>query len=314
MPVMQLSFEQLLSENRLRFPIVASVKVWRRASKPRAAQPGLHEPCVSQRDPRHTQQHSNDFDCFIVDASEQDMHETPSPPSTMLLPMLSNSADNVPPATLAMLRKSNHYAMGVEYITQEMPPELSQKASKIEIGLPLLRACSRVVVLVLSKKRSQISPTGDCGHQLVTADVADFLTAGSCDAQNKYSLTSVCTLDTVTDFKLDPPGRAKNQAALVSVTGVIATDADSVAQPVNILLLDNVQLVALEEAEALKPIFNKMLYFAALNGQVSRKREHEPWSAEASPAKASRCRVLSRSPTRPPLPEYSSTSAPLVHV
>ena len=33
------------------------------------------------------------------------------------------------------------------------------------------------------------------------------------------------------DFKLDPPGRAKSQAALVSVTGVIDTDADSVAQP-----------------------------------------------------------------------------------
>ena len=124
-------FEQLLLENRLRFPFVASVKVWRRASKPRAAQPGINAPCVSQNESTHTQQESNDFDCFIVDASEQDMHETPSLRSTMLLPMLSNSVDNVLPATLAMLRKSDHYAMAVEYITQQMPPELSKKASKI---------------------------------------------------------------------------------------------------------------------------------------------------------------------------------------
>ena len=80
----------------------------------------------------------------------------------------------------------------------------------------------------------------------------------------------------VTDFKLDPPARAKAQAALVSVTGVIDTDADSVVQPVNMLLVDNVHLLALQEAETLKPIFSKMLYFAALTGQVSRKKEHEP--------------------------------------
>ena len=36
-------FEQLLSENRLRFPFWASVKVWRRRSKPRVAQPGRNE-------------------------------------------------------------------------------------------------------------------------------------------------------------------------------------------------------------------------------------------------------------------------------
>ena len=58
--------------------------------------------------------------------------------------------------------------------------------------------------------------------------------------------------------------RAKNQAALVSVSGVIDTDADSVAQPVDMLLVDNVQLLEIEEADALMPVFSKMLYFAAL--------------------------------------------------
>ena len=97
----------------------------------------------------HTQQESNDFDCFIVDAGEQDVHETPSLHSTRLLPMLSISVDNVLPGTLAVLRQSNHYEVVVERIAQAMPPELSEKASKTELGLPFLRPCSRVVVLLL---------------------------------------------------------------------------------------------------------------------------------------------------------------------
>ena len=100
-------FEQLHSERRLRFPFWASVKVWRRPSKPSPAQSGTAE-----------QQRNNDFDCFIVDVAEQDTHEAPSTHSTMLLPMLSDSVDSVLPATLGMVRKSEHYAMSVQYITQ----------------------------------------------------------------------------------------------------------------------------------------------------------------------------------------------------
>ena len=72
-------FEQLFSENRLRFPFLASVKVWRRPSKLRA----------EQSDSTQTQQDKDDFDCFIVDASEQDMKETLSLHSILLLPMFA---------------------------------------------------------------------------------------------------------------------------------------------------------------------------------------------------------------------------------
>ena len=120
-----------------------------------------------------------------------------------------------------------------------------------------------------------------------------------------YTLISFCTLDTVTDFKLDPQGRNKNQAALVSVTAVLDAGTDSVSQPVKELLVDNVQLLTTQESDAFKPILFKMFYFAALAGQVSRKRENE-WSPDESPAKASTCRVLGRSPTGPSLPDYST--------
>ena len=180
-------------------------------------------------------------------------------------------------------------------------------ASKVVLGIPMLRPCTRVVAIVLSTKRSKLSDAGEGGHKLVTDNVADFLPAGSGDAQKHYSPTSFCTLDTVTDFKLDPPGRAKRQAAIISVTGLIEADTDSVEQPVKMLLVDNVQLLTPEEAEALKPKFSKMFYFAALAGQVSRKREQEPWSPGQNPSKALKCRALGRSPTGPALPDYSTS-------
>ena len=89
------------------------------------------------------------------------------------------------------------------------------------------------------------------------------------------------------------------------MTGVIDADTVSAEQPVKSLLVDNVQLLTPQEAEALKPIFNKMFYFAALAGQVSRKREREPWSPTENPTRASACRVLGRSPTGPALPDYA---------
>ena len=57
-------FEQLRSENRLRFPVVASVKVCRKPAKPSAAQPDQSDGGNSA--------HANEFDSFIVDASQQD--------------------------------------------------------------------------------------------------------------------------------------------------------------------------------------------------------------------------------------------------
>ena len=63
---------------------------------------------------------------------------------------------------------------------------------------------------------------------------------------------------------------------MISLTGVIDADTDSAEQPVKSLLVEDVQLLAPPEAEALKPKLKRMFYFAALAGQVSPKREHEP--------------------------------------
>ena len=136
------------------------------------------------------------------------MNEAPSLQSTKLLPMLSNSVDSILPATLGMIRKSDHYAIAVEYITQQVLPELSKSASNVSPGVPMLRHCSRVVTLVLSTKPSKVSAAGAGGHRLVS--VFDFVAPDTGATQKNYGLAPFCILDTVTDFKLDPPTRARS--------------------------------------------------------------------------------------------------------
>ena len=86
---------------------------------------------------------------------------------------------------------------------------------------------------------------------------------------------------------------------------MIDAETDSAEQPVKRVLVDDVLLLTPEQANALKPMLMKMLYFAALSGQIGRKRAREPWSDTENPADAATCRTLGRSPTGPALPDYS---------
>ena len=71
--------------------------------------------------PASAVQFGNDaeFDSFIVDAQEQDVGKAPSQTLLTLLPMLDSSVDIVLPTTLGMIRKPKHYALAVEYVTQQ---------------------------------------------------------------------------------------------------------------------------------------------------------------------------------------------------
>ena len=293
-------FDQLLTEGRLRAPFFASIKIQRKPSNPGAAQPGRTH--THSAGAHSSTQRENDFDCFVVDAAEQDMQLMPSVISTQLLPLLSQCSDGVLVAQLAMIVHSDHYAMAVRYLSQEMPPELAKSASKTEVGVPYQHPCSRAVVLIHSTKRSKVQDAGSSGHKLVTEDVVDLLASDT--DQKKYTLISYCNLDNVTDFKLDPPRGEKFQAALASVTGVSEAIADGAEQPTQIFTVDDIQRLSPSEADALKPVLLKKLYFAALIGQVSRKRR-EPWTTEENPGRAFKCRALGRSPTGGDVPDYS---------
>ena len=110
----------------------------------------------------------------------------------------------------------------------------------------------------------------------------------------------------MTDYKLDPPKGAKSRAALVSITGVLEAPIGSAEQRVLNLLTNSVQQLDASQAEAMKSVMGRMIYFATLAAQMSsRKRPLENWSEEEHPATTSPCRVLGRSPTGPKLAEYS---------
>ena len=284
-------FEQYHAEGRLRIPVFASIKIQRRRSK--------------------AEQSDNNFDCYIVDAAEQDMQNTPSASSIQLFHMISHSEDCVLPATLAMIRRSEHYSLLVEYQAQAVPEELSQSASRGETGSSQKRPCTHAVVLVRSTKRSRCVQQGETGYMVETDDVSDWLQTHSAEESCKYKLVSFCNLDNLMDFKLDPQKGEKCQAALVSVTTVLDDEKDSAGRSVKCLLVENVQQLTSAQADALCPQYRQMLYHAALAGQLSRKGEkRKEWSSEESPAKAKMCRQLGRSPTGPPLPEYPLVASP----
>lgn len=290
-------FDQCHAEGRLKFPFFCTVKIMRRPSPVKPDEP----------------ESRNNFDCFIVDAASQDMLQTPSARSTQLLSMLSESSDNILPARLDMLRKSDHYSLAVEYMTQEVPSKLTTAAVKTKQGVAVTRTCARTFLLVYSTKRSTAQESGANGLKLVTEGVVDDLPVKG-QSQKTYTLISFCSTATVTDYKIDPPNRPnasglKCQAALISVTGVIqaAVDGvDAVEQPAE-FLVDDVQLVDEKDVGPIKLMLQKKFYQAALGGQMSLKRQRDPLTMED--LTPSPCKKLGRFPSGPePMPDYNDGS------
>jgi len=203
--------------------------------------------------------------------------------SAKLLPMLNRSPGSALPATLQMIRKPGA-AVGtpwmytkpvvVEYIPPPLPLELAKVAYQT-----MLHPCSQAAVLVGSTQKSSISRTSADGCKVVTDNVVDLLRTDAdeeCGASQKYQIISLARLDNCTEFKLDPPRKHKDQAALITVTGVFDADADGAERPVKKFLVEDVQLLTAEEANTLKVMFRKLLYFATLDDLNARKRKREP--------------------------------------
>jgi hypothetical protein len=287
-------FDQCHAEGRLKFPFFCTVKIMRRPSPVKPDEP----------------ESRNNFDCFIVDAAAQDMLQTPSARSTQLLSMLSEPSENILPARLDMLRKSDLYPLAVQYMTQEVPSELTTAAVKTQQGVAEMRTCTKTFLLVYSTKRSSAEECGTNGLKLVTTGVVDDLPVKG-QAQKTYTLISFCKTATVTDYKIDPPNRPnasglKFQAALISVTGVTDAGKDGAEQPAE-FLVDDVQLVDEKDVGPIKNMLKKKFYQAALGGQMCLKRQRDPLTMkDLTP---SPCKKLGRFPSGPePMPDYNDGS------
>ena len=172
----------------------------------------------------------------------------------------SNHSCGIRPSCLRNIRQSAQYALAV--------------AEDDSIGKTVLVPCQKVVALVRSSHKSKPEQL-DNGFNLVTNGVQDVIPAGG-DAptpEQEFTLTTMCTAENLTQYKLDPP-RGQKQHALVTTTVTSAGE----------FVVETVQHVSSEDANVLTTSMTTWARLAKelVLGDVS------------SPASAKKCRVLGR--------------------
>ena len=218
----------------------------------------------------------------IVHAADQPFNEAPSKAPLELIPMLRDLRDDtsaILPAALHTVEASQHYAFTVE-------------CTSSSDGSKLFLPCQRVLALVRSSKNSKATNLGD-GFKLITPDVEDLL--GILDptgaaSETRHTLSAICKLSNLTQYKVDPP-RGGKQDALVLIT---AKSNDS-------FVTESVQLLTPEEAADVKQSLLKMQQLAMHIHVRDRKRARQ-WTDELSPIIGRKCSRIGRSPTDLPLP------------
>ena len=288
-------FAEKHTAGKLWFPLICSLKIVRRRS---VAQPAGHPEPPGGRA-------TGDYDGIIVEAAEQDLKQTPTSSSLVLINMLASRMDAVDvfmPAALHMLRKSELYSMCVQFEPQELPHDMSRDLTPLP-PQPLLRACNKVFCLVQATSGGEVLKIGSEGFKLITKGVSDVLTSSAAQpAPGVYTLTAFCTVDNLQDFKLDPPRGSKSQYALIVVSDIVP--GSSVKEPTNIIV-DSLMLLHRDEAALVEDSMAKMLYYVAAATEISLRKRKQDWSDSFSPAKAQRCRSISRHPTGEVLPHYT---------
>ena len=177
---------------------------------------------------------------------------------------LCMSISSIVAAPLQMVSESQQYAFEVSMQTE---PKIAT-------------LCQKVLSLVRSTKATTTIQVGQ-GFKLTTTDVEDVLG----DTEKKFTLTAVCTLDNLPQYRLDPPRRGV-QYALITVTSMMQET----------FIVDQVQLLSEEEGNAATVSLKQLMLLTRQMYAPDRKRGGE-WNATFSPASAKKCRFLGRSPT-----------------
>ena len=259
-------FIQSFQDGKKLFPVMASVKVTRQVQK--QLQDGEGETEGSQG----AQQRIN---FTIVHAGDQTLGEAPTKSTMTLLPLLDDlrpDTSGIVPAALHMVSSSHHYTFEIRF--QE------------GVAMP----CQKIVSLLRSSQDSHTDRLGD-GFKLTTTGVEDLLadTEGNEQlASKRYTVSAVCTVENLKNYKLDPP-RGGQQHALVTISDVIE----------DTWVLDQVQLLSPQEATEALASLRALMKMAEQLHNPQRKRAG-PWTDEFSPVSmAKKCKTLGRSPTDP---------------
>ena len=287
-------FSEKHAAGKLWFPLICSLKIVRKRN------------AVKTEDPEGSAGSATDqYDAIIVEASEQDLKQTPTTSSLVLINMLASrmgAVDVFMPAALHMLRKSELYSMCVQFEPQELPHDLSLDLNSLP-PQHLLCACNQAFCLVQATSGGEVQKIGTEGFKLITRGVKDVLTSSAAQpAPGVYTLTAFCTMDTLQDFKLDPPRGSKSQHALIVVSDIVP--GASADEPPNIIV-DSLMLIHRDDVAMVEKSMQKMLYYVAAAAEINMRKRKQDWSDSFSPAKAQKCRSISRHPTGDGLPEYT---------
>ena len=255
------------------FPVMATVKILREMVKQKDA----------GRGGSHSAQESREYINFtVVNALDQPLHERPTQATLTLLPLMphvDHDSACILPSALHNVKACSHYAFQVRAPTGADTP-------------PLMIPCQRIISLVKSTRSSLTQPLGT-GFKVVTRDIEDMLGDDLKDSPSrttpKFVLSSTCTLENLTVYKLDAP-RGGAQHALVTITSKID----------DFFVVDQVQLLSEDQAAKAKQSLSQLLQLAIRMNQQDFKR-NRPWDDTLSPVQAKRCRILGRSPTGPPI-------------
>lgn len=267
------AFLQQHAAGKHTFPAMATVKVLRQ----------VHKRQDTESDSSHFAPQEREYINFtIVEAADQPLNEKPTKATLELIPLMPHVEHDsacILPCALHMVKARSHYAFQIRISDDEGP-----------FTLP----CQKIVCLVKSTKDSSAEPLGTAGFKVVTRDVECVL--GDCDDQDlsrkasKFVLSSTCPVENVTSYKLNPP-RGKAQYALVTITSKLG----------DVFVVDHVQHLTPDEASDAKESLWQLLMLACRTSMKDLKRD-APWTEEASPAKAKRCRTLGRAPTEAAIP------------
>ena len=258
------------------FPVMSAVKVIRECRN------------TSQDNGEPTQTSKTNVSLVIVYAVRQPLDEAPTKSVLEMIPFMKdyrNDTSAILPATLDMVEASLHYAFTVRL--------------KANDGSTIQLPCQKVIALVLSSQSCETFQTESGSFYITTKGIEDAFSeenASKATDKKTYTLSAMCTLSNLTQYRLDGTKKQK-QAAIV----ILACKTQ------NAFIVESMHCLQPNEVSAMRNSLQRLQFFAMHIHCRDRKRTVQ-WSDDFSPVASKRCRLIGRSPTDIPLPIAESVS------
>ena len=270
------AFEAAHAQDNLYFPAKASVKILRKGLAFQTPKEKATEASASAAQP--------DPACYIVEAMEQPVGDTPTKSSLILLKLLEHTKVNPDvcvPAAASIVHKEPHYGLSVDYVVDQALVK---------------KTCITALVLVEATVPSKMDRVNE-GFMMTTEKVRDAL-----DDTFVFTLISYCSLTNAPDYQLKPTRRQKAQMAFVTISGVLETGS---AEKPTVFLANSIEKLLETDAEEAREHMRRTIFFASLAAKQQGTGPNDVWTEELSPASASKCRRLGKSPTDDLLDQYN---------